>query len=45
MLWLSVLGFAVAWAIVMLIWACWAAAKEGDEAFEELNESIRKLNR
>ena len=44
MFWLSVLGFVVAWAIVMLIWACCAAAKEGDEAFEELNESIRKLH-
>ena len=44
MFWLSVLGFVVAWAVAMLVWACCAAAKEGDEAFEELNESIRKLH-
>ena len=39
----GVVAFAAAWAAILLVWACCAAAKEGDEAFEELNESIRKL--
>jgi hypothetical protein len=40
---LGVVGLAVAWVVILLVWACWAVSKEGDEAFEELNESIRKL--
>jgi hypothetical protein len=44
MFWLGVVAFVVVWAIALLVWACCALAKEGDEAFEELNESIRKLH-
>ena len=44
MFWLGVALFVVAWVVVLLVWACCAVAKEGDEAFEELNESIRKLH-
>jgi hypothetical protein len=44
MFWLGVLAFVAAGAIALLAWACCAMAKEGDDAFEELNESIRKLH-
>ena len=43
MFWLGVLAFVVAWAIALLVWACWAVSKEGDEALEELDESLRRL--
>ena len=43
MFWLPVLGLVAAWAIIILVWACCMAAKEEEEAFEELNESIRQL--
>jgi methyl-accepting chemotaxis protein len=44
MFWLAVLTLVAAWAIALLFWACCLMAKEGEEAFEELNESIRKLH-
>jgi hypothetical protein len=44
MFWLGVVLFGAAWISALLVWACCAAAKEGDEAFEELNESIRRLH-
>jgi|GraSoiStandDraft_8_1057269.scaffolds.fasta_scaffold412487_2 hypothetical protein len=43
MFWLGVLAFVVAWAIALLVWACCAVSKEGDEALEELDESLRRL--
>jgi uncharacterized protein YoxC len=43
MFWLGVAAFVVAWAIALLVWACCAVSKEGDEALEELDESIRRL--
>ena len=44
MFWFGVAPFVVAWVAALLVWACCAVAKEGDDAFEELNESIRKLH-
>jgi len=43
MFWLGVLAFVFAWAIALLVWACCAVSKEGDEALEELDESLRRL--
>jgi hypothetical protein len=43
MFWLGVIAFVVAWAIALLFWACSAVAREGDEALEELEESLRRL--
>ena len=37
-------GLAVAWFIILLVWACCVKAKEADEAMEELNERIRQLD-
>jgi len=44
MFWFGVLALVVAWAIALLFWACCMMAKEGEDAFEELNESIRTLH-
>jgi len=44
MFWLGVLASVVSWAIALLVWACCVMAKEGEEAFEELNERIRQLH-
>jgi len=43
MFWVGVILFVVAWAVALLFLACCAVAKEGDEALEELDESIRRL--
>jgi outer membrane lipoprotein-sorting protein len=43
MFWTGVVLFVVAWAVVLLVWASCAVAREGDEALEELDESLRKL--
>ena len=43
MFWPGVVLFVVAWAIALLVWASWALAREGDEALEELDESLRRL--
>jgi outer membrane lipoprotein-sorting protein len=34
----------VGFLVAVLAWACCAASKAGDEAYEELNESIRRLH-
>jgi hypothetical protein len=34
MFWPGVVLFVVAWAVVLLVWASWALAREGDEALE-----------
>jgi hypothetical protein len=41
---MAAIGFAVAWFVILLIWACCVKAKEADEAMEELNERIRQLD-
>lgn len=43
MFWPGVVLFVVAWAVVLLIWASCAVAREGDEALAELDESLRRL--
>jgi hypothetical protein len=43
MFWLGVVLFVIAWAVTLLVWASCALAKEGDEALEELDESLRRL--
>ena len=43
MFWLGVMFFVIAWAVALLVWASCALAKEGDEALEELDESLRRL--
>jgi hypothetical protein len=43
MFWLGVVLFIIAWAVALLVWASCALAREGDEALEELEESLRRL--
>jgi hypothetical protein len=43
MFWVGVVLFVVAWALALLVWASFALAREGDEALEELDESLRRL--
>ena len=43
MFWFVVVLFVVAWAVALLACASYALAKEGDEALEELDESLRRL--
>ena len=40
MFWVGVVLFVVAWALALLVWASFALAREGDEALEELDESL-----
>ena len=44
MFWLGVSLFVVACVAALLVWACCAVAREGDEAFEKLNERIQQLH-
>ena len=38
-----VAALAVAGFVFLLVWACCAAGKRGDEAFDDVNEQIRLL--